>query len=498
MRTPSFCVVLLLSAAAVLAERPNCQAQSAEKQARTVFESGLQFLANGKHQEALKDFQAVVNQYPATAVADDALLQVAQYELQVARNPQGAEEAAELLLKNYKDGDSAPMAHVILGQVAMMKGRTQEDIDSALGSFERVDRFYQRSDAVPAALYYMGEVLRLVERNKEAMLRYREVIGRYPRSIWSARAHIGFATTLTRAGLASRAIEELQRVRVQFPDEPEAIRAAALITILYRLYMLPAMGQSPFSVSGRTVGAKLKDVIALSMGPSDDPAVVTGTGVQFYDRAGKVKGSISLTPCYGMFVSSTGVPVLVGKGLLRIDPAISIPLAAPKPDNTMRPLEQIRAAATLSTGDVLVADANTKSVMQFTASGRFVSTFRALDARRLAASALDHVAALPRESPSIVITDRDRRILQHIVTRGPNYELKNPVDMVFDAFGHLYVLDRDNAAVFVFTPGGELVTSFSIPDKTPGAFRRATAMTIDSAGRLFIFDERTENVQIYQ
>jgi len=329
MRTPSLLVVLLLSGVAVLAARSSSEAQSAEQQARTVFESGLQFLANGKHQEALKDFKAVVGQYPSTSVADDALLQVAQYELEVAGNYQGAQEAAELLLKNYKDGDSAPMAHVILGRVAMTKGRTPEDIDSALGSFERVDRFYQRSDAVPAALYYMGEVLRIVERNTEAMLRYRDVIGRYPRSIWSARAQIGLATTLTRTGLASQAIEELQRVRVKFPDEPEAVRAAALITILYRLYMLPGMGQPPFSVSSRTWGGKFKDVVALNMGPADDPAVVNETGVYLYDRSGKLTRTISATPCYGMFWSPAGLAVLVGKGLLRIEQGTPIPLATP-------------------------------------------------------------------------------------------------------------------------------------------------------------------------
>jgi hypothetical protein len=61
------------------------------------------------------------------------------------------------------------------------------------------------------------------------------------------------------------------------------------------------------------------------------------------------------------------------------------------------------------------------------------------------------------------------------------------------------VLDRNRGTVFVFSNDAtRLVTSFSLPDKAPGAFFHAKALGLDSAGRLYIFDDQAERIQIYQ
>jgi sugar lactone lactonase YvrE len=158
----------------------------------------------------------------------------------------------------------------------------------------------------------------------------------------------------------------------------------------------------------------------------------------------------------------------------------------------------MHAAVGLSTGDVLVSDGDTRSVLQFSDAGKYIGEFSKTDASRLVVNQLDHVAMLDREARSVAIIDRDRRPLQHIGPRGQGYEFKNPVDIAFDAFGHLYVLDRGSFTVWVFTPDGKLRTQFTLAEKAPGAFARARALTVDSAGRLFIFDERAEAVRVYR
>jgi hypothetical protein len=38
-----------------------------------------------------------------------------------------------------------------------------------------------------------------------------------------------------------------------------------------------------------------------------------------------------------------------------------------------------------------------------------------------------------------------------------------------------------------------------VPDtKTPGGFRDASAFALDDAGRLYLYDERAERIQVYQ
>src|SRR5438034_1037335 len=55
-------------------------AQNAEELARRHYELGLSFLQSQKYSEALKDFQTVVDSYPTSAVAGDALVELAHYE----------------------------------------------------------------------------------------------------------------------------------------------------------------------------------------------------------------------------------------------------------------------------------------------------------------------------------------------------------------------------------------------------------------------------------
>jgi hypothetical protein len=62
------------------------------------------------------------------------------------------------------------------------------------------------------------------------------------------------------------------------------------------------------------------------------------------------------------------------------------------------------------------------------------------------------------------------------------------------------VLDRNKATVFVFaqSPQPRLLTAFTVPPKSPGAFRRAVCFALDSAGRLYIYDGDVEKIQVYQ
>jgi hypothetical protein len=63
-----------------------------------------------------------------------------------------------------------------------------------------------------------------------------------------------------------RALEELQRVRQQFPGTPEAAMALNYNTIIYRLYVRPP--QPPYAFSGKYIGdeaAKFRDVVGVSV-----------------------------------------------------------------------------------------------------------------------------------------------------------------------------------------------------------------------------------------
>ena len=53
---------------------------------RRQYESGLSFLQGQRYAEALKDFQAIIDSFPKSLVADNALLQIALYQIDVAHD----------------------------------------------------------------------------------------------------------------------------------------------------------------------------------------------------------------------------------------------------------------------------------------------------------------------------------------------------------------------------------------------------------------------------
>ena len=256
-------VVVALSARDRAADRS--RAQSGEDLPRRQLESGMTFMNGQRYTEALKDFQAIIDSFPKSQVADNALLQIAMYQLDIAHDLAATQAAVDQLLKIYPDTDSAPMAYVLGGRVSMLKGRSASEVDSAVASFERVERLFPGNDAVPAAGFYAGEALRLVRRYEDALERYRRVSASYPSSPWAARANLAAGYCLVLADRAPAALPEVQRVRAMMPQSVEAQTALNINSILYRLHVR-APASPAFAFSGRYIGderANFDDVVGI-------------------------------------------------------------------------------------------------------------------------------------------------------------------------------------------------------------------------------------------
>ena len=52
--------------------------------------------------------------------------------------------------------------------------------------------------------------------------------------------------------------------------------------------------------------------------------------------------------------------------------------------------------------------------------------------------------------------------------------------------------------MLVFGAKNRLITTVTFPEKSAGAFSRPQALAVDSTGRLYIFDERSQRIQVYQ
>lgn len=475
-------------------------AQSPEEFAQRRYESGRAFYDGGRYTEALKDFQAVVDSYSTTSFADDALMDIATYHLDIAADPAAAGAAINLLLKKYPNADSAPMALVMQGRITLAQGITTEAVDAAVANFDRVPRLFPATSAVPAAMYFSGRALLLGNRVDEARERYGRVASEYPGSIWAVRARTGMAICFTLAGNAVRAMQELQRVRVVAPATPEAVTALAWNSILYRLYVRPP--QPAYTLSKRVItgaAGKIRDAEALAIDASNQLFVVHRQAVQTFDPKGGVAASIRAVAANGLFFDARGVPIVIEQESLSPVGRPPLTLSIPQAGKDPRVVRDSRAGVAVSTGDYLISDPDAKEVQRFSSTGTYLLRFATIAPDRMAIDLFDNVAALERSEKTVTIFNRDGKQIGRIQAKGADYELREPVDIAYDPLGHLYVLDRNRGSMLVFSNDGRrVITTFTLPQKTPGALFRSRALALDTAGRPHVFDDQLERIHIYQ
>ena len=496
--SPDRSTAVLLVVTLAIAAMP-VRAQTNEELARRTLDSGRAFLQARSYGEAVKDFEAVLQRYPASAVADDALLELATYQFEVQRDFPAAQARLKELQSKYSTSDSAAMALVLEGRITMASGRTPALVDEAIASFDRVARLFPGSGAVPAAMYYAGEAARIGGRRADAIDRFNRLATQFPGSPWTANALLGSAVSMTRGGQAARAMELLQRIRTRFPRSREAVVALDLNTVLYRLYLRVPAQQPAFQFSGRTIPAapgKLRDVADIALDAENTLLVASKTGVMGYGTKGNQTTSVAAPEPRALAFDRLGRFMTVHEAGIRREGRTPVALSLPAVEGRV-PEPKVRAAVMTATGELLVADEEAKAILRFDDGGRYLGEFAKQEkVRRMAINELDEVAVLT-DAKTVVLFARDGRILKQLAERGTDYQLRNPVAVAFDAFGHIYVQDR--AALLVFSPeGGRLLTTFTVPEKAPGGMTNAEALALDTAGRLYVFDSRTDAVQVYR
>jgi hypothetical protein len=372
-------------------------------------------------------------------------------------------------------------------------------VDAALASFERVPRLFPGSDGVAPALYASGDTLRRLGRCPEALERFDQVSMEYPRTTWASLARLGAGACLAATGRPLDGMAAIQRLVNAFPNSPQAETARDWNSILYRLYVRPP-AQPGWVFANRTIAGasgKLKDVTALAVGADGSVFIGSKTGVMAVDAKGAPVRSIGNGEARGVAVDGSGHVLLVQKAVLQQEgqpglPASLVTLTVPAAGGAAKVLGDMSAVAVMSTTERLVADRGQRAVFRFDAAGKFVGPFAAFRANRIAVGPGDIVALLDRDGSTLALYDRNGKPAVKVQGR-----FERPTDVAFDSMGHLYVLDR--AAVLVFAPDGKLVTTFAVPDpKSAGGFREASAFALDDAGRLFVYDEKAERIQVYQ
>lgn len=485
--------VLLTGAIPALAQAPS-------DLARQHLESGLQFYEQQRYNQALNDFQIIVSSMGDTEYADDALLRIGQYYLEVEGNLTEAAQNFQTLLERYPTGDKAPGAYYYLGMVALGSSLETEGVDDAMANFQRVIRLYPQSPFVPAALAATGAALGRSHRWDEAIAAYYRVVSEHPNSPWAAGAQLALGRATARSGDREQAMMELQRVRNRYPDSEEAKQALDFLTVLYRFYVLPELGRPvTYQLDSRfetSMGDRYDDVLALRL--SSDGVHVLERGRKRLinlDRSGQLVGTQSAADPRGLSVDTRGTTIVANEKQVIVG---TTPMVLSIPDNDgPKPLERVRAAARDRLGDLYVWDDDENKIFRFDSEGQLKGPFpdnTERDVLRLEVDPAGNLVILDEDDRSVqVFSPRGVRVA-NIQRRAGGWELRRPADIAIDDSGYLYVLDEDEAQLAVFDPSYQFVMLLPRQSLGGGALDEPITLDVDPSGDLYVYDDDAKSV----
>ncbi len=552
-------VCLLLAAAVTvlsLLSPPGATAQSGGRDlARAYFESGMDFMRSGRHQQGLADLQIIVESYSQSPYADDALLQIGIHNQETLGDPAKALKYYNTVILRYADSESAAEAYVRKGLILLEAGGSHERLAEASAAFDRVVRFYPDSPAVCRSLVYSAMALKQMGEPKAALSRLldlRLIQGECPEA---ARADWEAALLLMETGYPLEAMKRLQNLRDRHPDSAEAPRALEALALLYRMEIRSREDASAlyipdpsFSLSAPEKWKNLRNLRVLT----DGRLVVSDRGrdsIYIFDRRGRLIETMEPGPVDQICVCPGG-DVLVGAGKRAVRLAGGrITFRAPKSlkdrgvsgvvggwsrgpwkmagtpaerteedkdkdeddeddeekgkDDDLKELEELSRVALLSSGIFLTIDGDRDRVDIFrppSSPGSAAATFRDAaiqsvpDPVSLEVDRENRIFLISAKERAVVVFDRNGREIERLGGRKTG-TFEEPLDMAVDAAGNLFVLDGKMEQVLVFSRTFEPLFTISLDSGSLGVdVKKVVSLSVGPDGSLYLLDAGARTV----
>jgi len=519
----------------MLIPAPDAAGQAAGRDlARAYYESGTDFIRSGRYQQGLADLNVIVESYPQSPYADDALLQIGIHHQTTAANPVAALKYFNTVILRYADTEAAPEAYFRKGQILLDAGASREQLAEASAAFDRVVRFYPDSPAVCRALVHSALALKRMGEPKAALSR--------------------LVLLLMETGYPLEALKRLQSLRDRHPDSAEAGQAMEALALLYRMEIRSREDATALYIPDPSFSLsppeKWKNLRSLRM-LTDGRLAVSDRGrdaVYLFDRTGRLvetkqaKAVDRITVCPGgqVLVGAGQRALLLNGGRVSFQTPKSDkdrhltgvvegwsagPWALASAGNSSRdheerkkdkkdkddededdedddedglvPLEEISTAVLTGTGIFLVIDGDRDRVEIFlppAASGSAAAAFSGTAIRNvpkpvsLEVDRENRIFLISAKEKAVIVFDRNGRELKRLGGRKADL-FQQPLDMAIDAAGNLFVLDGKAKKVSVFSRTLEPLFTIPLDSGSMGIeIKKVISLTVGHDGSLYLLD----------
>lgn len=159
-----------------------------------------------------------------------------------------------------------------------------------------------------------------------------------------------------------------------------------------------------------------------------------------------------------------------------------------------------------SSDQVYVFQRQGPAVLIFNRSGQIQGVWQRrdgvpADAHHIHVGPDDTVYLTDRDAHQVLLYDSEGRLLRSLGTRDQaamQAPFNHPADVCVAPSGELYVADGyGNSSVHRFSAAGDYLSSFGSPGSGPGQFRVPHSVRVSSDGRVYVADRENHRVQVF-
>lgn len=507
---------LLLSAAAVSGPAFG-QSQSGADLARRTFMNAEQLMREGKTDQAIRDFQQIIQAYPDSPYADDALMKIGSFHYppesiselgKVSAQEQGAARSFfDQVRERYPQSDSAPHACYKLGLIGLEPDSPRRNLDEAYASFYSVVNIYPESEWVGRALLGAA-VAEMGKRDYDrAILSIERSLDESPHGPAAAEAYFFSGLANARLGDFVRAAESFQSCRLEDGKGRAGSRALDWITLIYRMRLkgstggAPGLAHDPSFIPRVPPGEDLRGALDLAVSPEGKLLVADprrGAILQFAPT-GALEKIEMFAEVSRIGVDSEGVVLVAAPSQIRVSGVRFA--AARKAGSSVRPIERPGGVWRSTSKDLYVLDLDEGDLLRYGSdpdNPKVVHSDHESGTRTaaFAGGPEDRLYLLDTKAKKVLVSVSDA--FRPLSDPGAGPMLEDPVDLGVSLLGDVYVLDAKLRGLVILDAKGSLLAKIVPAAGSPGELSDPSAVAVGPQGEVYVHDLRKRTILRYR
>jgi len=434
-----------------------------------LFESGMAFKVNQNVEQAIREFQLLVDQYPESEYADNALFEIARFRLD-SGDVDTATALLNRIITQYNRSDSADNAHLVLGRLQLANG----ELDQAYNTFFHIKGAFPDSDVLDEAYAGLGKISMMRGQYRKALYFLSRIYTRFSESPIFRDSLFNAAYCYYQIGMADQALKMVgQASEIQQDLKADNLTRNLLRFLLNRKYRT-AKGYFQMEESPGLLEAGDDGTLYVS---SDREAFIQEISV------GKNKRRNTPGAVQALYYSQRdGLYYSTG------DQIVSEAHRSPLRFNTEAgALREITSFFVDNFGQFWIYDKDTNLVYRFSKEQRLEQKLAIGDVDYIKLRSDGTIYVIKDSRDVIEIRDMTGKVLKQFA------QYRDVVDLAFDSLGNVYMLEDKGRNLVVLTQDHQVFQQTPLQGITNSS-TRYSHLAVDQGGSIFLANSREDRI----